>query len=168
MSAWVCNMDYIGYMVHMAQRIKRTKHVDPLFRFRHKGKFVSLNLDNDKEVLKIMRELHQQNIHSVKYLYDRPTSKLPAYSAEKSKPDLKWVHMWEAEPTNVFQIVKACTCYMYQSCEGPRWETSLAKTFVTALVFCAIASDPAYELTVWGIPTRAAKENARPIIGQRI
>ena len=49
------------------------------------------------------------------------------------------------------QVLKALSCYEYQSCEHDAWETSEAKRFCEALRHRAISMLPGYETAEWAI-----------------
>src|ERR1035437_1272028 len=48
-------------------------------------------------------------------------------------------------------ILKAISCYEYQSCEHEGWKTSEAKSFCEALEHKMIGRLPAYNLAPWGL-----------------
>lgn len=50
------------------------------------------------------------------------------------------------------QILKALSCYEYQSCEHPEWEQSEAHDFCQALRHAAINALPGYDDAAWEIP----------------
>lgn len=50
------------------------------------------------------------------------------------------------------QVLKACDCYEYQSCEHREWATSEANAYIDALRGAAWTSLPGYEDAVWGAP----------------
>lgn len=50
------------------------------------------------------------------------------------------------------QVIKACHCYRYQSCEHPGWERSLAASFIEVLIAAAVHSLPGYDAAEWGAP----------------
>lgn len=54
------------------------------------------------------------------------------------------------------QVIKACHCYEYQSCEHPEWETSEAYCFIESLKSAAVRQLPGYESAAWGIPEKRA------------
>ena len=49
------------------------------------------------------------------------------------------------------QVLKAVSCYEYQSCEHPGWDESKAKRFCEALTHAAIRMLPGYEESAWEI-----------------
>jgi hypothetical protein len=55
------------------------------------------------------------------------------------------------------QVLKALACYEYQTCEHPRWETSLARRICDAIRDSAIKRTPGYEDAQWEVtqPERA-------------
>ena len=59
------------------------------------------------------------------------------------------------------QVLKAISCYEYQSCEHSGWEESEAHDFCRALRHAAINALPGYEEAVWEIPPVRHGENRR-------
>jgi hypothetical protein len=55
---------------------------------------------------------------------------------------------WEA-----IDILKALTCYEYQACEAPGWDTSTARAFCEALRRAVISALPGYTDAPWEITT---------------
>lgn len=51
-------------------------------------------------------------------------------------------------------VLKAVSCYEYQSCEHDGWETSEAKRFGEALTHRAISNLPGYDKAPWGFDDR--------------
>lgn len=54
-------------------------------------------------------------------------------------------------PADPIQVLKAATCYEYQSCEHPEWVTSEAKAFIDSLKAHAIEKLPGYNDKKWSI-----------------
>ena len=50
------------------------------------------------------------------------------------------------------EVIKACHCLMYQSCEHEGWETSEAKAFLESVIQDAIRNLPGYDEAEWEIP----------------
>jgi hypothetical protein len=50
------------------------------------------------------------------------------------------------------QIIKACHCYEYQSCEHGGWEKSEAKVFIDAIIQSITQCLPRYDDAEWGPP----------------
>lgn len=48
-------------------------------------------------------------------------------------------------------VIKACHCLEYQSCEHPQWESSTAKAIVNAIVDAASRALPGYDDAPWEI-----------------
>ena len=58
-------------------------------------------------------------------------------------------HPAHVEPV---EVLKACDCYEYQSCEHPGWATSEAHAYIEALRRHAWQSLVGYEDAEWGAP----------------
>lgn len=54
-------------------------------------------------------------------------------------------------PIKPVQILKAISCYEYQSCEHPKWEQSEAHKFCESLRHLMISKLPGYDNAKWGI-----------------
>ena len=55
---------------------------------------------------------------------------------------------WEA-----IDVLKAISCYEYQACEAPGWDTSAAKVFAEGLRRAVIPALPGYTDAPWEITT---------------
>ena len=49
------------------------------------------------------------------------------------------------------EIIKACHCYAYQSCEAKNWETSPAYSFIKSLESHMVRNLPGYDEAPWEI-----------------
>ena len=64
-------------------------------------------------------------------------------------------------PFSAVQVIKACNCLDYQSCEHDGWEASEAKSFLDSLISAACHRLPGYDAAEWGPPkNRAASKTA--------
>ena len=90
---------------------------------------------------KIGQLLADENAVSVGYLYSDPTTEAVVYGAHRSP----------ARRYSAVEVIKACDCFVYQSCEHPGWGKSLAKLIVHAIRERAISELPGYQEADWGI-----------------
>ena len=87
----------------------------------------------------IGQKLVDENYRSVNYRY-----------TEQEEPEQFKSMVLHAEYTPV-QIIKACDCYNYQSCETPDWRETEAYAIMTALRERAIDMLPGYDEADWNI-----------------
>mgnify|MGYP001565145511 CR=1 FL=1 len=58
------------------------------------------------------------------------------------------------------QVLKAISCYEYQSCEHPEWEQSEAHDFCRVLRHTVVAALPGYDEAAWEIPPIEGRKKA--------
>lgn len=102
--------------------------------------------------------LWDENIYSVAYRYDSQDvnpAKLPGVVGE----DYLFRHQLILH--HIFapvEVLKACDCYEYQSCEHNGWYKSQAHAFIDRLRRAAISALPGYDEAEWGAPTRTKRQ----------
>lgn len=89
------------------------------------------------------RMLWAENVTSWRYRY--PDGPLVAEGTDYTFP------VTRAKRLSAVETLKAVSCYEYQSCEHPGWETSEAKAFCDALRMRAIHGLPGYEDAAWEV-----------------
>lgn len=97
--------------------------------------------------------LWKENIKSVSTRYPRESSgTLPGPVGGSFVINLEDMHgqLWDAFPPA--QVLKACDCFEYQSCEHEGWHTSESKAFIDALRKSAWQRVPGYDSAQWGAP----------------
>lgn len=112
MSAFLCGKDHIDLLVsHCADN------------WFHDGKVITLR---DTPRTEVGRILIAENIASLRH----------RYADDWWATDDKWyddyIHTPVTEPVSPEQIIKACHCLSYQSCEHDGWARSEAHRIVTA------------------------------------
>ncbi len=145
MSAYMVDRHHIRYLIEAA----KSKGMSPYgFQWRHGGKTHGII-----EEVPLANMLWQENLKSVMARYpDSTKDDLPGPIGETYEftednfPTLRWAKFDPA------QVVKACDCYAYQSCEHDEWEASEAKAFVDALRVHAARAMPGYDKAEWGAP----------------
>ena len=137
MSAFVVNTDHIDFMLQAA-----THYRDVYFEFEDNP--APVWYDNATEV---GRALLAENIKSVAYLYDEPErdAEYEYNGSRAGMPDLEAVN-----------VISAIRCYMYQSCEHPRWQESAAYRFCEQLTLAAIRHLPGYDDAPWEVTREKA------------
>lgn len=149
MSAYVVDREHIMYLVNAAL-------AHPICRngmsWYHAGESHQMQDGNVTETIRVANILWQENIKSVMTRYpDSNFDNLPGPIGESyviSERDL--TTFWDI--FSPIQVVKACHCYEYQSCEHDGWEASEAHAFINSLEGAAIHSMPSYDKAEWGAP----------------
>ena len=88
---------------------------------------------------RIAQKLVDENYRSVNYRYGEETQ-VP-----------KFVYDGKVHAKSPVEIIKACRCYDYQTCETPDWEESEAYAIVRLIESRAINSLPGYDDAEWNI-----------------
>ena len=99
------------------------------------------------------RELWQENVASVLYLYPHDTmDTMPGPRGMDHESILSYhCPVFATKPFLAVAALKALDCYEYQSCEHPGWETSEAREFVERMRGCLIGMLPGYDDAPWEI-----------------
>jgi len=87
--------------------------------------------------------LHKENALSVNYRYPNHPAEMPhrfTLADVNAAPSLSPV-----------EVIKACDCLEYQSCEHPGWKQSRARELVRTIRGAAINALPGYDAAPWGI-----------------
>ena len=131
MSAFIVNHNHINAIVRWACRnYVKSYHGNPTRTWAIAGR--------EQETVEL---LYKENVKSVNYRY----------------------HDWGAEPDKIVynpfatdltpvQVIKACHCLGYQSCEHDGWEDSDAKAILDDIEAAAVRALPGYEDAEWEIP----------------
>lgn len=100
--------------------------------------------------------LWQENIKSVSHRYPNESSAtLPGPIGGSFVIEPHHIKPYRVR-VEVVQVLKACHCYAYQSCEHDGWKTSDAKAFIDALESQAVRKLPGYDEAEWGAPEHMA------------
>ncbi len=86
---------------------------------------------------------------SVRYRY--PSGPLPGPITFEDGPVVCDDRLRLYQKLTPVQVIKACDCYCYQSCEHPGWDQSEAKHLIECIREAAIALLPGYEAAAWEI-----------------
>lgn len=106
--------------------------------------------------------LWRENIKSVSHRYPHESSAtLPGPRDCEfviTESDFGCVLLWDHfDPA---QVLKACDCFEYQSCEHDEWESSEAHAFIQSLRSSAWHALPEYDGAEWGAPKTIAEKRA--------
>ena len=148
MSAYIVDRAHIDYLIcaalYMRTRIHNDRHT-----WHHNGQHHELIPANVNDVGQM---LWDENFKSVKYRYEEtPLDDLAGYGGESK---YEFGGRGAFEKYDPVQVIKACNCLEYQSCEHPEWEASEAHAFINALIALAICEIPGYEAAEWGAPRK--------------
>lgn len=102
----------------------------------------------------VFAELWRENARSVAYRYRE--DEIPAPDAPRAWLDPRAARFTHREDFTA-RVVKAVSCYVYQSCEHPGWDSSRAKAWCDALIMAAAHELPGYEAADWGAPFGGAR-----------
>ena len=88
--------------------------------------------------LSVAQELYEENCRSVDYRY-----------TEVNERSYRFTSRPEAARLSPVQVLKACDCLEYQSCEHPGWTDSRAVDILYRIRGTAIRLLPGYEQAAW-------------------
>ncbi len=150
MSAYVVEAEHIRYLLASAMAMDSQGP----FRWYHRGSeaeatFSSHVLDytNADEIGQMLWGANYDSVNS-------------RYSEEDSAP--VYSHpVFKRYDLDAVQILKACDCYEYQSCETSDWDTSLAHAFIESLRRQAVTKLAGYSDAEWGPPLSREAQKAK-------
>ncbi len=149
MSAFVVAREHIAYLVNAALRRTCTGSG---FHYHWDGVSHSCQPQNREDAERLAQVLWAENVASVAHRYHGDKlSELPGMVPDAEAGFEYGRHEWTHEQPSWVQVLKACDCYTYQSCEHPGWEGSEAHAIIEALRSKAIRSLPGYEDAAWEI-----------------
>ena len=162
MSAYIVDRDHVIYLVDAA---RESGAYGSTFRWwtgerpnldRHE-----LPRFNDERAAEVANMLWRENIKSVSHRYnDRTSATLPgSHGREITARDFRGLRWMSFDPV---QVIKACQCLDYQSCEHDDWEQSEACAFLQALKASECHRLRGYDAAEWGAPKRY--ENAANVV----
>ena len=146
MSAYIVDRAHIDYLICAAMYME-TRCQGLKMTWYPAGRRQELTGENATQVGQM---LWDENFRSVKYRYeDMPLDDLGGYCGESK---YRFGGRGAFEKYDPVQVIKACNCLDYQSCEHPEWKASEAHAFINALIARAICEIPGYEEAEWGAP----------------
>ena len=171
MSAYVVDEGHIRYLVEAALRLRRD---EPISWMAPDGTHVRLRAGEvacpgieehsylrdagerwetyrrDVTATWLGRMLWRECFASVRHRYPQEGRQLPG---PVPTPDPEnYEHEWSDSAFDPVQVLKAISCYEYQSCETEDWETSEAHEVCGVLRSVAISCLPGWEAAAWGPP----------------
>lgn len=152
MSAYIVEKNHILYLLAAAESRSVRQNYGPLSWY-HNDEHHSLASGDYERAADVGNMLWRENMESVGFRYQGESSAtLPGPRFGDSvitTIDVGRVLWNRIDPA---QVLKACDCYEYQSCEHPGWKQSEAKAFIGALRRAAWHALPGYEAAEWGAP----------------
>lgn len=150
MSAYIVNLEHIAYLVQAGTAAEIGMRLSTLSWARN-GERATLSAGDCEQAQRVGQMLWDENIKSVQARYPRDAvSELPG------PVDCSFLYPKQGEPRfDIFepvQVIKACDCYGYQSCEHQEWATSEAKAYIDALRCHAWSALDGYDEARWGPP----------------
>jgi hypothetical protein len=141
MSAFILDKDHIDYLVTAAIDLGRGG-------LYWKGRMVTTDYANDFGAMLIA-----ENINSIRYRYP-DWDDLPDPSAYAYERFFIPGYSYKESVEHIAQVLKAISCYEYQTCEHPEWPESEAKRVCDRLRSAYIYRLPGYEEAEWEVTRR--------------
>ena len=152
MSAYMVSRSHILALVNAGASVDHGGHYSGM-SWRWNGCRNELRYSEDDRAAEVAQMLWDENIASINARYpdtiDHP-EKMPGTVGENytiARADFRRPYM-HRDPV---EILKACDCYEYQSCEHAGWQESEAYAFIQALRRKMIRQLPGYEDATWDI-----------------
>jgi len=121
MSAFIVSKEHINYLIQAAIS-RRILGGSDASRWFHAGEWHELRPGDSKRASQVGQILWNENVKSVATRYDEAREdRIFAFS---------YNHKISIDPV---QVLKACHCLNYQSCEHETWEASEAYAFLESL-----------------------------------
>ncbi len=150
MSAYIVEKNHILYLLAAVNSLAIQR--GSAFSYYHSGERHRVESD-PKSLAELGNLLWRENIASVSHRYPGESSATlpgPRDGFYTIAPADIARHIWTE--INPVQVLKACDCLAYQSCEHPEWRSSAAKAIIDELRSAGWHSLPGYEKAAWGAP----------------
>ncbi len=131
MSAYLVEYETIQKIVQFGSRAQY--HATPTYYFNGRANYMGYS-----EADKIGSILWAENNRSVNHRYTE-SNETPGYQ-----------HQPLMRPSTPVEIIKACNCLNYQSCETADWDQTEAHAILDAIRERAIRELPGYDEAEWG------------------
>jgi len=140
--------EHINYLVQ-ASISRAILNGSDAHRWFHADKWNEIRPGDYNRANEVGQMLWDENVKSVQFRYgDESIETLPGPGARAYVFVFKYDFNFGFDAT---QIIKACDCLNYQSCEHEAWEASEAKAFVDSLRCSAWHRLPGYDRAAWEI-----------------
>lgn len=143
MSAYIVENEHINAIVTYALD-KQLSFWNPRAKTR-----TTVTRHNAEEIGRILMD---ENVRSVGYRYDG--------EIDDDEKNAGASYSFKRFPTmlTAVEIIKACHCLSYQSCETDDWESTLARRILDAVEGHATHELPGYDAAPWGISPNTMKQ----------
>jgi len=138
MSAFICSDTHVNAIVTYAAE-KQISYWNP-----QTCEHVRITMHNVEEIGRLLMD---ENVRSYCHRY------ADADDDDKSAGAV-YVFKRFATPLTAIEVIKACHCLSYQSCETDDWGGTLAHKILQAIISHAICNLPGYDPAPWGINER--------------
>ena len=145
MSAYIINRNHLSYLIDAAMSPRIMGMGSNYFRWYHNETSHELGSGEYLRAAEVAQMLWDENARSYDYRYSKNPDMEPTEQYGKH-------HVLAILDMDPVQVLKACACYAYQTCEHPTWESSEAYTFIQTLKDHSIAVLPGYDDAEWGAP----------------
>lgn len=146
MSAYMVGKNHIAFLIAAANRCQPRSY--GLFKWRHDGEWHQLDRHTEERVAQMLMDA---NLESVSTRYPNEID-LPGPVNEGYLFGSGDLREFPEHSFKAAQVVKACHCFEYQSCEFEGWHESEAKAFIEALIDATCKHLPGYDDALWGAP----------------
>jgi hypothetical protein len=146
MSAFICGDMHINAIVTYAVEKRVSFYVAAT---RERRDITSFTAEE------IGRILMDENVRSVVARYDATS---PDYADEAKDAASDYKYKPFPTPLTPVEIIKACHCLEYQSCETEDWDSTLAWRILQDIKSAALHDLPGYDGAPWEITERSAKD----------
>lgn len=155
MSAFIVSREHIVYLVNaaMSRRLSRGGPMYWYWEENGESKHDQLGQGDYDKAVEVGNMLWAANVQSIEARYpdcighpeNRPGTVGENCILESGDLRISW------EQPDPVQVLKACHCFAYQSCEYDGWKESQAHAFIKALESRAISALPGYDDAQWEI-----------------
>ena len=147
MSAYMVERGHIVFLVQSAMDLRLSWVWDVNYDTGHYA-HMSIRVADYDVGARVGQMLWDENHASVCHRYKEGDLPGPADQDFRYADQHPGVHFTFDPP----QIIKACDCFEYQSCEHPGWQASEACAFIRSLHGVAAGRVKGYEEATWGAP----------------
>ncbi len=169
MSAYMIDRNHVRYLIEAALHLAESS--------AHREDFQFLRPDGWERIVRdcYKRSGHMTATQAGQMLWDENMKSVlhryPDCSPDNVPGEIGEQYAYEHEDYmigpfkfDLAQIIKACSCYEYQTCEHPGNEKSDALSFIKALRHMVCTALPGYENAVWGAPKMPAPTRVRRLV----
>lgn len=161
MSAYMVCRNHISFLLEAAMQRQ--------LRWYRDGQFLGQLLpgDDEKNVNRVGQMLWDENKKSIASRYPDTVQPDGSIEWDEGEDYVYGQHDYPCYDLDPVQVIKACDCYAYQSCEHEGWEGSEAHAFIEALIKHSTSYLPGYDQAEWGAPEPTGAIQLSRMIGRR-